>query len=117
MSTLIERLEKAGEGSRELDRAIFDYLREQPNFRDPGPLPHYTTNLQDALRLVPDGWKPSMISWLVECMAGPNDRVRASVCREKMGELPDGGYQNAHAASPALAFCAACLRALEKADG
>lgn len=84
LTELIERLEKADAGSRELDAAIHcaiwperithpnlapgmtmrDYGDERTNrqvasaeyiHKDRGPAPHYTTSLDAALTLVPEG--------------------------------------------------------------
>ena len=77
LAALIARLEAATEGSRELDFAIDSLInhREQAPRKPPGdnepppgfgddelsrlmdPRPNYTTSLDAALTLVPEGWK------------------------------------------------------------
>ena len=140
--TLIERLEKAGEGSRELDceiaahsqtPAIGDLMKEADvetllapcafgiglsdddyegylpeTNADYYGVPHYTTNLQDALGLVPDGWH-----WLCHDGSGLEDHPGGFASLHPDGE----NYVYGRAATPALAMCVACLRALEKSDG
>jgi hypothetical protein len=52
MSELIERLTNATEGSRELDAEINLAVFSQLTFPEP---PHYTTSIDAALTLVPEG--------------------------------------------------------------
>jgi hypothetical protein len=111
---LIARLEAATEGSRELDIAVgraageeVDLERDQhgrPLFRLArdawGILPHYTTSLDAALTLVPEGH----LHWYVgRWPIG----YRAEICRHHQTppHIPMIG------ATPALALCIAALRA------
>lgn len=57
LSSLIERLEKASEGSRDLDYAIADAALGpiKPPFRR-GFCHCYTSSIDAALTLVPEGW-------------------------------------------------------------
>lgn len=74
LSDLIARLEVAKEGSRELDRAIRDTLGLPAMLVPPDggdEAQEYTTSLDAALKLVPEGWKGVTIEttaagfWLV----------------------------------------------------
>ena len=114
MKELIERLEKAEAGSRELDFAIGRALRGLSGdyetwwtfhgtirFKDGSEecaddFPYYTTNLQDALTLVPEGW-----SWKAF-----GDNIEGS-----MEYGASVNYEPVVSATPALALCIACLRA------
>ena len=55
---LIARLEAASEGSRELDEAIHSFIGSPHDGRGlvSFPWPSYTTSLDAALMLVPEGW-------------------------------------------------------------
>lgn len=69
---LIKRLEDAAEGSRELDLAIqIKFGRIYATWNDvPMPegstddtvVPHYTTSLDAAMTLVPEGWRIMMLA-------------------------------------------------------
>ena len=135
MNDLIARLEAAEEGSRELDWLIADYLGEIPQheIREVGwnyvwwrrPKDFYlskandaegrnietwapkrrTTNLQAAVDLVPEG-----LSFLV----GKDHRTGWATLGQPAkpsGTMWDEGYE---AKTPALALCAAILRAKEE---
>mgnify|MGYP003393035213 CR=1 FL=1 len=62
MTDLIARLEAATEGSRELDAEIgakfgaLRYTRNAPNISNQPIWPPYTTSIDAALTLVPEGW-------------------------------------------------------------
>lgn len=86
---LIRRLEEATEGSYELSLAVGDFV---------GSFQHYTTSIDAALTLVPEGWE-----WVLEWETNPD------IARCKMGN-PDIGLIF-EAPTLALAFCAAALRA------
>ncbi|MBS4049014.1 MAG: hypothetical protein KG075_21900 [Alphaproteobacteria bacterium] len=138
---LIKRLTEAGEGSRELDCAfgisIGRFVEEPERFpgggaryRDvvrnamPGQagdmlVPHYTTNLQDAVSAMPEGWGIAQLTQMDPtlkhsphfCELRPfngNDTEWARVS----GHLPSGMSR----ASMAVATCIAILRALETKD-
>ena len=117
---LAERCEKACEGSRELDAAIYETaiglgmyesiydrsgdlcIRDYPG--EPGPeyrrLPRYSTSLDAAMTLVPTGHDWSLFfdngSALAGCMPSSEDGC-------DLTDVPG--------ATPALALCAAALRA------
>ncbi len=113
MDDLLKRLEEATEGSRELDRLIaihpatpscgvvkgadIEVVREAEEDWNPPVVvvPDYTTNLQDALGLVPEG-----CPWEMK-----------SVGMVEMGT--EFGPVEGIAATPALALCIASLRAIE----
>lgn len=118
-AALIAKLVEAPKGSRELDAAIqktippytdVSYVVESDGWVVNGKTgikaPHYTTNLQDAVDLVPEGWlwrldgtnpaHPEADLW------GPNWRTE----REQE-------YISCGAKTPALALAIAILKAME----
>ena len=133
--TLIEELEQASEGSRDLDIAIrfetigdvarcnydeFSWCSDEDcecpgcgkwlgmhdkrgsypaRWQDDKRLPHYTTNLQDALELVPEGWNWHLITEF--------DGINAAVWPP--GNAED--FPEITAPTPALALCIAALKA------
>lgn len=118
---LIERVERAPGGSRELDHAIADAVLgkvKPPYVR--GHCEKYSTSIDAAMTLVPEGWwlcgfyfcHPDFRSqqdraWCAE-LAGP---VTWAVMDREVGEEPQYDHVCASAANPALALCAASLRA------
>ncbi len=146
MTDLIARLEAAPEGSRILDARIAvtacidmptpmgdasPYLK-MPHKLDecePGTYwlvqrsgmslltaPHYTTSLDAALTLVPEGWRGKLLigDW--------SDGQRPEQDRAALWNNDDGARESvfgvgSSAATPALALCIASLRAREKSDG
>jgi hypothetical protein len=118
MTDLIERLEAATEGSRELDALI--HATTLSLGRDYWPdergrvveytglrkilhrAPHYTTSIDAALTLVPEGW-----GWSV------NDDSEACLTLPGNGFLSDRGDIELYgrSATPAIALCIAALRA------
>lgn len=122
--TLIERIEAAEAGSRELDVEIAEIalgriveslspenspvriLSVMPLTRSGAfELPHYTTSIDAALTLVPEGW-----------------RSRARLFRGKnRWDLEKAADQRnrtfGRGTTPALAICAAALRAKENDHG
>ena len=124
MTDLLERIEAATEGSRELDKDIASQVHPgtdwdkrytanvgwgHPDFNRvmrANPVPHYTTSIDAALTLVPEGW-----GFKADCGLGyGNECTVGHVGENKMYDQPDGW---AKAATPALALCAASLRARE----
>lgn len=128
---LAERVEKASGPDRELDCLIwcatspshFEYhggdgvLAVVGGFAarlDWCDMPHPTSSLDAALTLVPEGWR---VAYLGEW---DNDALRARgpwqaiLIRPGQGDCfgPDLSPRCNHAATPALALCAASLRAL-----
>lgn len=109
LAALIERLEKAEAGTFALDREIAEAVGWQ-GMEKGRRLPCYTTSIDAALTLVPEGWT----SWEVGSRAGKT-RFRAEVSR-----LPENHIEDAvigHARAPALALCIAALRAKEPRHG
>jgi hypothetical protein len=106
MTGIIARLESAQEGSRELDEAIYDAIG-RPGDDDPQEYsflhgdcpPAYSTSLDAALALVPEGY--------MAISASLNERGPSSV---RIGHP----YVFGNAATPALALTIASLRAREK---
>ena len=127
MADLIKRLEEATEGSRELDCEIgmaietvkCEPMKEYHGFyahretrkqmgqhtivKDKTAVfpPHYTTNLQDALGLVPDGWCGNVDF-------GVGEAQEAMLWNPQTNQETD-----ARTATPALALCVASLKAIE----
>lgn len=135
LKDLIARLEAATEGSRYLDAQIHKYIeRDQSLFAkfersaqapaaDFGmpptvadQTPHYTTSLDAALTLVPEGWWPGF-GW-----AEYDPKVHKQTGRYGWAELvrnvpgrsfPEEIYGYSDSGSPALAICIAALKARE----
>lgn len=137
VSELIERLEKAEVGSRELDAAIAiaagtdhgprEYVHvESRSYEIHDEIArHYTTSLDAALTLVPEGW-------CFEVGNGFNCDVEAGCCSARVSDKAHGpGRQHFHESAPdwtvddlenmeaphrciktpALALCIAALKA------
>ncbi len=104
--TLIEKLEAATEGSRELDLKIGQATHRgmrgrvpnywADNLRLMGQLPEYTTSIDAALTLVPEGTE-----WIL--LTVPEEGGYGAGVGESMW--------NSFALTPALAICIAALRA------
>lgn len=129
MDELIAELERATEGSRELDGLIWKTL-EPPSYQEAksmlaGALPkdcpkeerenilqerlnsnarHYTTSLDAALTLVPEGWAGG---GRIVAPCGPYQI-------EFLGVKNDRGMANGEGETPALALCIAALKARMK---
>lgn len=125
---LIERLEKATEGSHQLDAEVAKaigwekrYISQEDAIGDwhaPGgaikPLPRFTTSLDAALTLVPEGWSPSMFSWAHPALSPLNELVRVSLVVEGTGAGSDPlirSYRVGEASTAPLALCIAALKA------
>lgn len=121
---LLARLEAASEGTVELDRDIEAYL--YPNnatliFRDKWNSPPRTRSIEKALELRPEGWR-----WQVSDRAPAPHKGRAFINNGEPvlagmggGRNPAYRYKECTAATPAIAVCIVCLRALfpEAGDG
>ena len=117
--TLIERLESAPEGSRELDGEIALLLGWKKTidgfynsrWKDPaGQLqgnipPAFTTSIDAALTLVPEGWRWDIGPW--------DDQIRAEIWNHTEDETKE--QYCGFASTPALALCIAALKA--RSDG
>ena len=116
MTNLIAQLESAPEGSRGLDYMIHTKLGwidqdqggwDGPNGEHTGEgWPHYTTNLQDAVEALPEGW-----FWIAGNSA--INGVSAEIW-ETREQATCSAW--AKAPTPALALCIAAIRAL-KSEG
>lgn len=117
MAEVMGRLEQASEGSRELDEAIWELLGAYEPGAGTSLCRPYTTSIDAALALVPEGW-----DWQLglgaygssesKCGAGP---VWAFVMPQNIEQRrriggPDGDILWG-ASTPALALCIAALRA------
>lgn len=110
MDELIAKLEAAKEGSRELDAEIFEAWSGKSAYHDARGfsgatvrkmiqgLPAYTTSIDAALTLVPDGLFYELRSQY------------RTACIRKRGRVTD----SAKAATIPLALCIAALRAVGK---
>lgn len=128
MGDLIARLEQAAKGSREFDRLIFDACGGQIKTVAPygefggtaerwtdaegtrwhPEATYFTTDLNAAVELVPENWT----AWEVRS----RQRKTAFVAEvSRLGDAPDYDEDEqrelAHASTPALALCAAALKA------
>lgn len=120
MNDLIAKLEAATEGSRELDLRI-SYEINPPRYAitaEPveldvwlaeGGARSYTTSLDAALTLVPEGWRWTVANPGYDKGVYQGGRALADLHHP----LSSGGGPNAKAfgATPALALCIAALRA------
>lgn len=128
--SLIERLEAASKGSREMDAEIDCVVRDRmthkllpPGFtmtrgddaientsiarapyihRDRGPAPNFTTSIDAAITLVPEGWD--------YCVRGGYSGV--GVVWVQFMASPGRDFISVEAATPALALCIAALKAI-----
>ena len=104
---LIAELEQAKEGSRKLDNAI-ESLMPFPKPTNPdevvGYPPYYTTSLDAALTLVPEGW-----SYMIE--GGLSTQSPSAYLAHPETE----GFVQGIASPSALALCIAALKARDAA--
>lgn len=98
MRDLIKRIEAASEGSRALDWEIHlhDGLDGKGMY---GSHPHYSTSIDAAITLVPEGWWHGYMT---------SDGGFAAHCFE---QIVDCAVFRATLVTPALALCAAALKA------
>jgi len=97
LSSLIERIEKSEGADREIDRQIGLAVSVQP-------APAYTASIDAAMTLVPEGWSFEVRS------SGTGDPGQASVWNP-MRAPGHEEYRVSNFATPALALCAAALKA------
>ncbi len=92
--------------NRSLDGAIWDALCVECDWRGGNPK-RFTTSLDSAVTLVPEGW-----AWFVERIGAPftEGRVRLWIPAQRTQKL-SVEQVNLEAKTPALALCAAALRA------
>jgi Lar family restriction alleviation protein len=119
---LIKRLTEAGEGSRKLDAEFHYIIACRPNkiakmfcLTEKGDVghwvPHYTTNLQDAVSAVPDGY---IIDRMGHDAAGTLGTLKPLGAT---AEIINGvARRQGQAATMPLALCIAALKALEAKD-
>ena len=119
MKSLIAKLEKAPEGSRELDRSIHEWLMDPeqvaPFSSRWDAIPHYTTSLDAARTLVPEEWMVASISEFIRS-GGKGSGVmliRTADAEKELAEIanPWDALHRTEAATPALALTAASLKA------
>lgn len=119
---LIAKLEAAAVGSRELDLSIWEWdrdahVRTGREWLDlcalrGGTVPSWTTSLDAALSLVPEG-KDWDVTWLATeiTIRQPEPRAEAFVYPKPFMTCPDEERCYAEASTPALAICIAALKA------
>jgi hypothetical protein len=117
---LIERLEKASGPDREVDAAIMYAEIERGAGMTVARIPeltetasYYTSSIDAALTLVPEGWPIDQLSWWPRV---PQNYEDQRVCRVKIIALRPDGFADkecfhAVAKSPAIALCIAALKA------
>jgi hypothetical protein len=114
---LADRCEKAGGPDRALSADILkavgyrsnDWRLLDPNGNPCMQVPDVLTSLDAALSLVPEGWK-----WSCDFTQRPlfQDCGRADLYAPGIGDDRPADVTDIYAATPALALCAASLRAL-----
>ena len=109
---LIARLEESLASSRELDIEICVALGKSRLDAGFQSAPYYTLSIDDALKLVPDGW-----TWQVSNRAPKPNFGRAYVHNGELinvggGLTPNPKYRGSEiiAATPAIALCIAALK-------
>lgn len=116
-SELIERVERASGPDREIDFAIFAFVRtdaEHCGYIEGKPYPNYTSSVDDALRLVPRFHGVDLTFWPLR------NRARVLPLYEDAGRWLHRGsdpHFAANAPTPALALCAASLKARLHTEG
>lgn len=135
LTDLIAKLEAAGEGSRELDALIWcalngaAYVGSHADATEPGncfwfrhPADgveysraahyRYTTSLDAALTLVPEGWMPSIDQYCLSDVPAQNQwRVWLRRLRDEETRRPKLDTVFGITGTPALALCIAALKA------
>lgn len=102
---LAERCEAADGPSYALECAIHDELLEVMNDEQQLRLPAYTASLDAAMQLVPERWKLRQMHFNAPC--ADDRKWHLNLHGGKVGE----DYFVGRSKSPALALCAASLRA------
>ncbi|HYF40924.1 MAG TPA: hypothetical protein VEA35_00625 [Ramlibacter sp.] len=111
---LIARLEKATEGSFELNCAVQNWFREQPDGYDCGDdeIPYWSGSIDAAMSLVPEGWPVVKLS-NERNASFPDDNAHVELATEHWADpqAGQGRVVDGHAATLPLALCIAALRA------
>lgn len=104
---LAERCAKATEGSREIDALIWCVIEPSHTHRKASPhqAPDYTGSIDDAVMLVPEGW-----TWSADASV-PGWQPQFKLFNFENKSV------TGQAATPALALCAAALRARASLKG
>ena len=112
MKDLIAKLKAATEGSRELDASIHLTLNLPRQPHGGKYYPPYTTSLDAALTLVPEGWWCS-----IQTPAFVIGETKAAVSVSGIVDDSTGGGRtfDARATTPALALSSAALKARQNA--
>lgn len=110
MTSLIERIESAEGPSYALDCAIGEYVAKTTGTPYIVPPRSYTASIDAALTLVPDGYQYGFATIpSADILRAGNHHAQAYVDGSEMVDFAK--YFRAEAATPALALCAAALRA------
>lgn len=107
---LIECLLTATEPSRELDRRILEYVTDA---RFEVDTPAFTSSIDAALTLLPDGWRWNLNDGNVACICSDWDDDNAPVFWSQRPKERHVGCDQAKGtvATPAIALCIAALKA------
>lgn len=111
MTDLLTRLENAKEGSRELDWAIRDQVCADAGEISSHIAPHYTTSLDAALTLVPEGGEENGEGWRIGIERGPGRETYWTAWLRRHASDETIEATAIYKAGPALALCIAALRA------
>lgn len=106
--TIAERCEAAAGPARDLDADIGEAVTgwERPSGGVWQTTPHYTASLGAAMTLVPEGWAVQ----IVRTANGKRGGANLYLFSDPSTQEPSGRQQGS-AETPALALCAAALRA------
>lgn len=114
LTDLIEKIEAAGGPDREIDYRLFEMVRtdaEHCGYIEGKPYPRYTESIDDALRLVPRFHGVDLTFW------PRRNRARILPLYEDGDRWLHRGsdpHYCADATTPALAICAAALKARQE---
>ena len=114
MNKLISQLNTATKESRGLDIKMWEWINNELVKYGSGnvnpilltKVPHYTTSIDAALTLVPEGWS----LYHLDTFGG------GGYCEVTPSDGDESDCINGQASTPALALCIAALKAKEKND-
>ena len=123
MEDLIKRIEAADGPDRGLDAEICEamgftvvgHYRRGSNEPIRGyswqPVPRYTSSIDAAMTLVPEGWRLQLSEWDHEDLRAKGPWQAILERNGTRGDFMEPAPRCDHAKTPALALCAAALRA------
>lgn len=115
---LAAKVEQASGPDAELDTAIWQAVHCRQPDEDPAYDPEYTASLDAAMALVPENLRLMLSEWDDEEHLRPRGPWQAVLTVPGAGSSfaeMDGAGRCEHAATPALALCAAALKARARA--